>query len=71
MILLTYCRALIGDTIPDEGSLNNQKDIEERRRKLIFELNSSGKYYAFKEKLKVRHIHYLVSSTWFNIVCSL
>ena len=47
-------RSLIGDAIPDEVSLNNQKDIEERRRKLIFELNSSGKYYAFKEKLKVR-----------------
>ena len=49
-----YYRSLIGDTIPDEASLNNQKDIEERRRRLIFELNSSGKYYAFKEKLKVR-----------------
>jgi len=49
-------RALIGDTIPDESSLNNQKDIEERRRKLIFELNSSGKYYAFKERLKVRYL---------------
>jgi len=46
-------RNLIGDTIPDESSLTNQKDIEERRRKLISELNSSGKYYAFKEKLKV------------------
>jgi len=47
-------RNLIGDTIPDESSLTNQKDIEERRRKLISELNSSGKYYAFKEKLKVQ-----------------
>lgn len=52
---LFYCRTLIADTIPDETSLNDQKDIEERRRKLIFELNSSGKYYAFKEKLKVRN----------------
>lgn len=52
-----YFRTLIGDAIPDEKSLNNQKDIEERRRKLIFELNSSGKYYAFKEKLKVRNAY--------------
>ncbi|XP_059835276.1 cilia- and flagella-associated protein 70 isoform X2 [Hypanus sabinus] len=36
-----------------EGKLSNEfQDQEERKQKLIFELNNSGKYFAFKEQLK-------------------
>uniref|UniRef100_UPI00398E9174 cilia- and flagella-associated protein 70 isoform X2 n=1 Tax=Pristiophorus japonicus TaxID=55135 RepID=UPI00398E9174 len=36
-----------------EGKLSQEyQDQEERKHKLIFELNTSGKYFAFKEQLK-------------------
>ncbi|XP_078274401.1 cilia- and flagella-associated protein 70 isoform X2 [Rhinoraja longicauda] len=36
-----------------EGKLSHEyQDQEERKHKLIFELNTSGKYFAFKEQLK-------------------
>ncbi|XP_072125634.1 cilia- and flagella-associated protein 70 isoform X1 [Mobula birostris] len=36
-----------------EGKLSNEfQDQEERKQKLMFELNTSGKYFAFKEQLK-------------------
>ncbi|XP_041062560.1 cilia- and flagella-associated protein 70 isoform X2 [Carcharodon carcharias] len=36
-----------------EGKLSQElQDQEERKHKLIFELNASGKYFAFKEQLK-------------------
>ncbi|XP_050397153.1 cilia- and flagella-associated protein 70 [Patella vulgata] len=34
------------------GELNSNEDMETKRQKLIYELNSSGKYFAFKEQLK-------------------
>eukprot|EP00741_Cyanophora_paradoxa_P004400 tig00000802_g4271.t1 len=37
---------------PVEKLAGAPAEAEERRRKLVFELNSSGKYFAFKEKLK-------------------
>ena len=38
----------------DNGQLPCSNDAqEERRRKLMYELNTSGKYFAFKEQLKV------------------
>ena len=35
------------------------KDIEDRKRKFLFYLNSSGKYYAIKENLKVQSCAYV------------
>ncbi|XP_032896225.1 cilia- and flagella-associated protein 70 isoform X2 [Amblyraja radiata] len=40
-----------------EGKLSHDyQDQEERKHKLIFELNTSGKYFAFKEQLKMFHV---------------
>lgn len=43
-----------GDLAGDEGTFNpkRENEFEIKRRKLLFELNSSGKYFAFKEQLK-------------------
>jgi len=43
-------RALFPDFDPE--ALYGSDDKEERRRALLFQLNSSGQYYIFKEKLK-------------------
>lgn len=36
------------------GGAIDQQTLEEQKRQLNFELNSSGKYFAFKEQLKVK-----------------
>ena len=36
----------------DAHDSRNESEYETRRRKLLYELNSSGKYFAFKEQLK-------------------
>eukprot|EP00961_Rhodomonas_salina_P091427 1231450-Rhodomonas_salina.1 len=36
----------------EEGAVLNPKEVEARRQQMIFELNSTGRYYDFKEKLK-------------------
>ncbi|KAH9509070.1 Cilia- and flagella-associated protein 70 [Bulinus truncatus] len=35
-----------------ENEAQTSEDMEARRQKLVYELNSSGKYFAFKEQLK-------------------
>lgn len=36
----------------DSENSKRETDYEQRRKKLLFELNSTGKYFAFKEQLK-------------------
>ncbi|NXY79078.1 CFA70 protein, partial [Glareola pratincola] len=49
--ILSECRELFGKQLPDGGAIDPQT-LEERKRQLNFELNKSGKYFAFKEQLK-------------------
>ncbi|XP_054067018.1 cilia- and flagella-associated protein 70 isoform X9 [Rissa tridactyla] len=49
--ILSECRELFGKQLPDGGATDPQT-LEEQKRQLNFELNKSGKYFAFKEQLK-------------------
>uniref|UniRef100_A0A8B9RX25 Cilia and flagella associated protein 70 n=1 Tax=Accipiter nisus TaxID=211598 RepID=A0A8B9RX25_9AVES len=49
--ILSEYHELFGKQLPDQGAIDHQT-LEEQKRQLNFELNSSGKYFAFKEQLK-------------------
>ncbi|KAM6320085.1 cilia- and flagella-associated protein 70 [Podargus strigoides] len=49
--ILSEYHELFGKQLPDQGATDHQT-LEEQKRQLNFELNSSGKYFAFKEQLK-------------------
>ncbi|TRZ24200.1 hypothetical protein HGM15179_002886 [Zosterops borbonicus] len=49
--ILREYRELFGKQLPDQGALDH-KTLEEQKRQLDYELNTSGKYFAFKEQLK-------------------
>ncbi|XP_062444770.1 cilia- and flagella-associated protein 70 isoform X3 [Rhea pennata] len=49
--ILSEYHELFGKQLPDQGAINHQT-LEEQKCQLNFELNSSGKYFAFKEQLK-------------------
>ncbi|NXE29046.1 CFA70 protein, partial [Ardeotis kori] len=49
--ILSEYRELFGKQLPDQGAVDHQT-LEEQKRQLNFELNTSGKYFAFKEQLK-------------------
>ncbi|NXE16308.1 CFA70 protein, partial [Lophotis ruficrista] len=49
--ILSEYRELFGEQLPGQGAIDHQT-LEEQKRQLNFELNSSGKYFAFKEQLK-------------------
>ncbi|XP_032857451.2 cilia- and flagella-associated protein 70 isoform X2 [Tyto alba] len=49
--ILNEYHELFGKQLPDQGAIDHQT-LEEQKRQLNFELNSSGKYFAFKEQLK-------------------
>ncbi|XP_068764853.1 cilia- and flagella-associated protein 70 isoform X1 [Struthio camelus] len=49
--ILSEYHELFGKQLPDQGAINHQT-LEEQKCQLDFELNSSGKYFAFKEQLK-------------------
>nr|XP_047915820.1 cilia- and flagella-associated protein 70 isoform X1 [Anser cygnoides] len=49
--ILSEYHDLFGKQLPDQGAIDHQT-LEEQKRVLNFELNSSGKYFAFKEQLK-------------------
>ncbi|XP_009318495.1 PREDICTED: tetratricopeptide repeat protein 18 [Pygoscelis adeliae] len=49
--ILSEYHELFGKQLPDRGAIDHQT-LEEQKRQLNFELNSSGKYFAFKEQLK-------------------
>ncbi|XP_064376548.1 cilia- and flagella-associated protein 70 isoform X2 [Dromaius novaehollandiae] len=49
--ILSEYHELFGKQLPDRGAINHQT-LEEQKCQLNFELNSSGKYFAFKEQLK-------------------
>ncbi|XP_048244462.1 cilia- and flagella-associated protein 70-like isoform X2 [Haliotis rufescens] len=50
-LVLEEFREHFGDDLKDPQTQTNEA-MEGRRQKLIYELNSSGKYFAFKEQLK-------------------
>ncbi|NXN22811.1 CFA70 protein, partial [Nycticryphes semicollaris] len=49
--ILSECHQLFGKQLP-EGGATDPQTLEEQKRQLNFELNNSGKYFAFKEQLK-------------------
>ncbi|XP_074962063.1 cilia- and flagella-associated protein 70 isoform X2 [Phalacrocorax aristotelis] len=49
--ILSEYHELFGKRLSDQGVIDHQT-LEEQKRQLNFELNSSGKYFAFKEQLK-------------------
>ncbi|XP_028940742.1 cilia- and flagella-associated protein 70, partial [Antrostomus carolinensis] len=49
--VLNEYHELFGKQLPDWGAIDHQT-LEEQKRQLNFELNTSGKYFAFKEQLK-------------------
>uniref|UniRef100_A0A8C4V474 Cilia and flagella associated protein 70 n=1 Tax=Falco tinnunculus TaxID=100819 RepID=A0A8C4V474_FALTI len=49
--ILSEYHELFGKQLPDQGATDHQT-LEEQKRQLNFALNSSGKYFAFKEQLK-------------------
>ncbi|KAL8608639.1 hypothetical protein ACOMHN_002868 [Nucella lapillus] len=50
-LILEEFREMFGSVIKAEETLTNEA-MEERRQKLMYHLNASGKYFAFKEQLK-------------------
>ncbi|XP_039248406.2 cilia- and flagella-associated protein 70-like [Styela clava] len=51
-MVLNEFRNLFGEEILDSEEPQNPEKQEERRKQLLFKLNSSGKYFAFKEQIK-------------------
>eukprot|EP00058_Branchiostoma_floridae_P027859 XP_002613350.1 hypothetical protein BRAFLDRAFT_118737 [Branchiostoma floridae] len=51
-LLLDEFRELFGEEFIPGQETPDPRRMEERRKKLIYELNTSGKYFAFKEQLK-------------------
>ncbi|NXT20058.1 CFA70 protein, partial [Syrrhaptes paradoxus] len=49
--ILSEYHELFGKRLPAQGAMDHQT-LEDQKRQLNFELNSSGKYFAFKEQLK-------------------
>ncbi|NXI39074.1 CFA70 protein, partial [Galbula dea] len=49
--ILSEYHELFGKQLPEQGAIKHPT-LEEQKRQLNFELNSSGKYFAFKEQLK-------------------
>ncbi|KAM6407488.1 cilia- and flagella-associated protein 70 [Rhynochetos jubatus] len=49
--ILSEYHELFGKRLPDRGAIDHPT-LEEQKHQLNFELNSSGKYFAFKEQLK-------------------
>ncbi|NWZ68005.1 CFA70 protein, partial [Acrocephalus arundinaceus] len=49
--ILKEYQELFGKQLPDQGAMDH-KTLEEQKRQLDYELNTSGKYFAFKEQLK-------------------
>ncbi|XP_060604484.1 cilia- and flagella-associated protein 70-like isoform X12 [Ruditapes philippinarum] len=50
-LVLDEFRDMFGDELRTDENIT-QEAMESRRQKLIYELNASGKYFAFKEQLK-------------------
>ncbi|KAH3852510.1 hypothetical protein DPMN_095020, partial [Dreissena polymorpha] len=51
-LVLDEFRDMFGAELKTDESDLSQEAMETRRQKLIYELNASGKYFAFKEQLK-------------------
>ncbi|NXM09235.1 CFA70 protein, partial [Tyrannus savana] len=49
--ILSEYHELFGKQLPGQGAMDHQT-LEEQKRQLNYELNTSGKYFAFKEQLK-------------------
>lgn len=53
LAILREYHELFGKQLPDQRPLDHET-LEEQKRQLNYELNTSGKYFAFKEQLKVK-----------------
>lgn len=53
LAILREYHELFGKQLPDQEALDHET-LEEQKRQLNYELNTSGKYFAFKEQLKVK-----------------
>ena len=51
-LILDEFREHFGDALSTGQEANTSEAMESRRQKLIYHLNTSGKYFAFKEQLK-------------------
>ena len=51
-LLLDEFRCLNGAEIENGGLGQSNEDMESRRKTFLYELNTSGKYFAFKEQMK-------------------
>ncbi|XP_071834578.1 cilia- and flagella-associated protein 70-like isoform X3 [Apostichopus japonicus] len=51
-LVLDEFRTLYSDEIQNNQLQSNGEAMEDRKRRLIYELNTSGKYFAFKEQIK-------------------
>lgn len=51
--ILEEYHELFGKQLLDQGVMDHET-MEEQKRQLNYELNTSGKYFAFKEQLKVK-----------------
>eukprot|EP00731_Ephydatia_muelleri_P033352 Em0028g27a len=52
-LLLQEYRDLFGEELTNGKWSNNKEAADNRRHRLLYQLNSSGKYYSFKEQLKL------------------
>lgn len=59
--ILSEYHELFGKQLPDWGAIDPQT-LQEQKRQLNLQLNRSGKYFAFKEQLKVKSLFVLFAS---------
>lgn len=63
---LYLLRSLFSSILEEKGELpNTGEDIEERKRQLLYMLNTSGRYHAYKEHMK-RSVISLVRERFLN-----
>lgn len=51
--ILREYHQLFGKQLPDQGAIDHET-LQGQKCQLDYELNTSGKYFAFKEQLKVK-----------------
>lgn len=64
LAILREYHELFGKQQADQGVMDHET-LEEQKRQLNYELNTSGKYFAFKEQLKVKSpLCFLLVLSW-------
>ncbi|KAK3728400.1 hypothetical protein QZH41_017640 [Actinostola sp. cb2023] len=49
----SFCAQMFGEQLMDSDIQVSNEAMDHRRRKFLYELNTSGKYFAFKEQMKL------------------